>query len=354
MEENRIQFSAKFESPFYGPVTQSPLAGVRDVIVCPNDQSVENGVDEYEQHPPIASPGIPGYKAAVPPVELGRGVRIDRLSHEDSELVMNACTPRGHYFAPIRQFGQRYSFVLDVDPSEYEEHPFRWDRDGVLYDAFTLSRLVRDHAHSLEYAARIVDFEDGTQTVVYTTIAPGRRAAYRLRRNREWLDPKEGAELQNLLTAYWAATPEPLTRVSKAIWRAEYASSIAWGDLAVPFLASGLECLLKTERFGATRQFVGRVPALAAEVGAENVDEDLAERIYDARSAWIHGAHVELFSGKRDESAGPATREQWEVFAEIARVQDVLRAAVRRCIEDDEFRAIFAEDDSIRERWPID
>jgi hypothetical protein len=40
---------------------------------------------------------------------------------------MNACTPRGHNFAPIRQFGQRYSFILDVDP-------------------LALSRLVRDHA----------------------------------------------------------------------------------------------------------------------------------------------------------------------------------------------------------------
>jgi hypothetical protein len=353
MEQERIQFSAKFDSPFFGPVTESPVAGVRDVIVCPNDQSVEDGVDEYREHPPIASPAIFRQEGAAPPVELGRRVRIDRLSREDQELVMNACTPRGHNFAPIRQFGQRYSFVLDVDPAEYEEHPFRWDRDGVLYNAFTLSRLVRDHAYSLEYAARIVDFEDGTQTVIYTTIAPGRKAAYRLRRDREWLDPAEGAELRDLLAAYWEAKLSPLTRVGKAIWRAEYATSIAWGDLSVPFLASGLECLLKTERYKATRQFVARVPALAAEVGVDGVDEDLAERIYDARSSWIHGAHVELFSGKGQDSEGPATREQWEVFAEIARVQDVLRAAVRRSIEDREFREIFADDDSIRRRWPL-
>ena len=351
--EDRIQFSAKFDQPFFGPVTASPLVGVRDVIVCPNDQSVEDGVDEYREHPPIASPAIVRQEGAAPPVELGRGVRIDRLSREDAELVMNACSPRGHYFAPIRQFGQRYSFVLDIDPAEYEEHPFQWDRDGALYEAFTLSRLVRDHAYSLEYAARIVDFEDGTQTVVYTTAAPGRKAAYRLRRVREWLDPAEGAELRDLVAAYWAATPEPLTRVGKAIWRAEYASSIAWGDLAVPFLASGLECLLKTERNQATRQFVGRVPALAAEVGVDGVDAGLAERIYDARSAWIHGAHVELFSIEAEGSKGPATREQWDVFAEIARVQDVLRAAVRRCIENDEFRAIFSDDDAIRSRWPV-
>jgi hypothetical protein len=353
LEQPRIQFSAKFDDPFIGPATESPVSGVRDVIICPNDPSVENGADEYMTHPPIASPVLLRQEGASPPVELGRGVRIDRLSREESELVMNACTPRGHNFAPIRQFGQRYSFVLDVDPEEYPEHPYAWDREGVLRDALSLSRLVRDHAYSLEYAARIVDFGDGTQIVVYTRL-PWMKAAYRLRRDREWLDAADGSELRELLAAYWEIESSLSTRVTKAVWRAEYASSIAWGDLAVPFFASGLECLLKTERYGATRQFVGRVPALAAEVGVEEVGPDLAERIYDARSAWIHGAHVELFSGKGEQSEGPATREQWEVFAEIARVQDVLRAAVRRAIEDAEFRATFADDEAIRSRWPVD
>jgi hypothetical protein len=36
---------------------------------------------------------------------------------------MNACSLRGYYFTPIRQFGQRYSFVRDVDDEEWREHP---------------------------------------------------------------------------------------------------------------------------------------------------------------------------------------------------------------------------------------
>jgi hypothetical protein len=34
-------------------------------------------------------------------------------------------------------------------------------------------------------------------------------------------------------------------------------------------------------------------------------------------------------------------------------VQDVLRRAVPLCIEDAEFRAVFADDDAIRARWPV-
>jgi hypothetical protein len=38
---------------------------------------------------------------------------------------------------------------------------------------------------------------------------------------------------------------------------------------------------------------------------------------------------------------------------EVARLQELLRAAVRRCIEDDGFREVFTDDDAIRERWPV-
>lgn len=40
-------------------------------------------------------------------------------------------------------------------------------------------------------------------------------------------------------------------------------------------------------------------------------------------------------------------------LAHVALVQDVLRAAVRRCIQDPEFRSIFDADRAIRARWPV-
>jgi hypothetical protein len=359
-DRNRTQFSAKFEHPgFFGPITDAPVSGVRDVLICgvvPG--AVDFTPDEIQEHPPIAWPRLLRDEGEAPPVELGRGVRIDRLSPEDEELVMNACTPRGHYFSPIRQVGQRYSFVLEVDLAEHEQHPFLWDRQGLIYDALSLSRLVRDNGYSMEYAARISDYEDGLQTVMYTLAAESKHV-YRLRRDREWLDATEGAELRDLLSAYWAAREQLPSRVARAKWRTEYASWLRWADLLLPILVSGLEALLKTEPYKSTHQFKRRVPALAKEVGIEGVDEDFGERIYAARSEWVHGTHVRLFAtGQEAQEAqeaaeGPQTAEQWSVFEEIARVQDVLRRAVRRCIEDEEFRAVFSDDDAIRSRWPI-
>ena len=83
--------------------------------------------------------------------------------------------------------------------------------------------------------------------------------------------------------------------------------------------------------------------------------------MYDARSEWVHGARVRLFSTglEADQAAeqgaqeGPEDAEQRDAMADIARVQDVLRRAVRRCIEDEDFRDVFADDERIRSRWPL-
>ena len=83
-------------------------------------------------------------------------------------------------------------------------------------------------------------------------------------------------------------------------------------------------------------------------------------RLDDARSDWVHGARV-LLSATGDETEqddakaeGPADDEQARTIADIARLQDVLRAGIRRCIENGDFRAICADDDAIRARWPVE
>jgi hypothetical protein len=361
LDDPRRQYSAKFDSPFYGPITEAPVTRVRDVVLCATDpSSVDFTTEEIQQHPPIASPRLLRSGGSADSVDLGRGVRIDRLSNDDAKLVMDACSPRGHFFAPIRRLGQRYSFVREVDLAMHDEQPFRWDDEGTLWDALSLSRLIRDNANSTEYAARVAEHEDGMQSVAYTLRAESKHV-YRLRRDREWLDPAEGAQLRDLLREYWAAERTLPRRVQRAMWRTEYASWLKWADLVLPVLVGGLEALLKTERLRSTRQFVTRVPALAEEVGVKGIDHHLCGRIYDARSEWVHGAHVRLFAtGQEAQEAedvgaaeGPQTDEQWSIFSEIARVQDVLRATARRCIEDDGFRAIFTGDDLIRSRWPV-
>jgi hypothetical protein len=201
VETAEDQLSAKLSQRFaLGPPDHGPVVSVRDVVVCPgtdNDATAE----EFRAHPPVAFPlfELEG-PIEVGPVELGRGARLDRLASDEAELVMNACTPRGHYFLPVRQFSQMYAFVRDVDPAEAEKS-LTWDRDSVLYDALMLSRLVRDNNISTEYAARVTTCEGGEQMVMYP-ITP-KPFVYRLRRDRDWLDKDEASELRQLLAAFW-------------------------------------------------------------------------------------------------------------------------------------------------------
>jgi hypothetical protein len=359
------QLSAELEDRFSaGPVTQAPIVRVRDLIVCAGDPSLDVPIEEVYAHPPIGWDRHPGvdderFGETVNAIDLGGGIVIEELDRDTVELVMNACTPRGHYFLPVRQFGQRYSFVKEVSLDELDERHYAWDTDGTLDDALTLSRLVRDNGYSTEYAARLLDYEDGQRCIVYVLHRED-KAIWRLHRDREWLDAAEGRELASLLAAYWGCREQLPPRVRRAMWRMAYAPRIRWADMVVPILVGGIEALLKIGRRDLTQQFKKRAPALAADVGIDGLDEDLAERLYDGRSDWVHGSHVQLFAGPsagtdnpaEEESEGPQSSDERSALAEVALLQDVLRGAVRRAIEDAEFRQIFATDETIAERWP--
>jgi hypothetical protein len=359
------QLSAELEDRFSaGPPTQAPIVRVRDLVICAGDPSNHIPIEEVYAHPPIGWDRHPGvdderFGETVDTIDLGRGIAIEDLDRDTVELVMNACTPRGHYFVPVRQFGQRYSFVKEVPLNELDERHYAWDTDGTLDDALTLSRLVRDNGYSTEYAARLLDYEDGQRCVVYVLHRED-KAIWRLRRDREWLDAAEGRELAALLAAYWECREQLPPRVRRAMWRMAYAPRIRWADMVIPILVGGIEALLKIGRRDLTQQFKKRAPALAADVGIDGLSEDLAERLYDGRSDWVHGSHVQLFAGPstgaetptEEEPEGPQSSDERSAFAEVALLQDVLRGAVRRAIEDAEFRQVFAVDEAIAERWP--
>jgi hypothetical protein len=116
---------------------------------------------------------------------------------------------------------------------------------------------------------------------------------------------------------------------------------------------SGLEALLKTERHYATKQFRERAAALADELGIHGISENWAEEIYDARSDWVHGSSVKLFALDPALGGGPANPSESRAFRDLARVQDLLRAAIRRALKDAAFRARFESDDSVRTHWPV-
>jgi hypothetical protein len=326
---------------------QGEATRVRDVIVCassPND--LDDG--EIQEHPPVGLRRLALRLNAPEVVDLGEGITLMALDRQEAEMVMDACSPAGLNFEPIRQFGQRYTFARERSLAEFEQAGFGFDEDGgKLQDALFYSRLIRDNGFSLQYAARIIERGDAEPIVVYKPGSQGKEV-YRLRNRREWLDAAEAAELADLLAAFWRAEEFP-RRVTRALWRCEWASWSPWIETMLPTLVGGLESLLKTRRYDLTALFKRRATALATELEVDGIDEDFCARIYDGRSDWVHGSAVTLFSR---EGGQPTEDDRTGVLAEVARVQDLLRAVCRRAIEDAEFRQVFADDAAINERWP--
>jgi hypothetical protein len=120
-------------------------------------------------------------------------------------------------------------------------------------------------------------------------------------------------------------------------------------------IVAGLEALLNTGRRQNTKQFVQRAPDLATELGASGVSRAMARRLYDNRSEPAHGRRLSLVPGPRPGQPPPDFDQVLpQALRELALLQDLLRSAVRRCIEDPAFAQHFASDESVRAKWPVD
>jgi len=268
-------------------------------------------------------------------VELLPGLTLERF--EDAEAVIEACMSRGLHFDPARQFGELYSFVRRSLPSE----PFyTFDSDHVMQDALGLSRLVQVNPHCTQYAARIIDGSraDG-ERVIAPLPAPDRFYAYVPPTEQAHLDVSQAHELGSLLDRFHAGRHGLPERVRNALWSCEYAAREYFRELASVQVASGLEALIKTEMRSATDQFATRVAGMAADLGIAGVDAKLLRGFYAERSGQVHG------------DPRPVENET-EANHRLGLVHSVLRAAIRRAIEDGDYAAVFAGPESIQRRYP--
>ena len=320
-----------------GEIEIPRIASIRDVLVVPSP-GFRASEQEWLNYPPV--------EAAV---DLGRGVRIECVEAALAEQVMNASTPRGLNFEATRQFGQLYSFVREVPKTERESW-FAWDTSQAISEAVALSRFVLDNGHSLEFAGRVIDRTDGSRQIAPLSQYDG-VIAYRARKDRDWLTIEEAEELHTLLDDYRAVKNTLSDRVKWAFWYADRSCYSRYVHEAIVNVTTGLEALLNTgDDEPVAKQFKIRSQALAAELGI-STSKRYWTRLYEIRSGAVHGAPVKLLIPiGSDGTQGDPPKD----FAKIAKAQDVLRAAIRRAVEDDAFRAVFENDDAIRERWPLD
>jgi hypothetical protein len=254
----------------------------------------------------------------------------------------------------VRQFGVRYAFVREVSMETYEgAGPYHWDIDGTITVAYKLSRLIWDDGISTEYAARVVEHEDGEKQVIPGPVHGETATAYRAHADRDWLDAGQAAELRELLTAYWANPGLFTGRLDRAMFRCEESAHHRYAQTAVAEIVTGVEALVKTSRHESTKQFTHRVPALARELGFVGVTKRLCEQLYRWRSQSAHGAHVTMLSGRPQESGPAGTPQQEQALAKIARSQDVLRGALRRVVLDPIFARTLKSAAEVRRRWPV-
>ena len=324
----RDQVNTEGLYPWGAPPTDAAATRVVDVLLVMT--SDVGSFEEFEAHPPVGSPAF----------ELAPALRVEKLGGDLERLVMDACTQRGHFFVPAMQYGCQYALTLDHPLSAASE--WAWDPDGRLAAALALSRLVRDNAYSTEYAARVVAFADGQHQVIPFDGGESRQA-YRMHDTRDWLDADDAAALAALIAAYESAGDDLVPRMRGALWRAEHVAREHYLDVVVPGLVAALEGLISSNHRQVTRQMVNRIPALAAELGVTGVSKRLVRKIYAARSQGAHGADIEFLK------ASP----QSDVIRQVALMQAVLRATVRRGIEDPAFRAVFSGEQTIRTRWPV-
>jgi hypothetical protein len=288
-EELRPASAAGLESVGRAP-TLAPVRRVRDVLLVPWGTSE----GDWEVDPPVSEPGV----------DLGRSLVLTYLDHEEAELLMNACTPRGHYFFAIRQFDVLYGFVLEVDLDVHKQHPFHWDVDRVIMTALQLSRLIRDNGYTPEFAARIVEHEDGVKQVIpqghhYFAFLP----TFRLRDDRDWLTVAEANELRSLMDSYWANVGGLPRQLSRAISLSEGAVHQSVLERQLVLLFMGLEALLNTGKRQVTKQMVKRLPLLADEVGVAGITKTFASKMYGDRASPAHGQELVLSPATRSTQA---------------------------------------------------
>lgn len=85
-------YSARTLAGNFGPASDTTVDRMRDVIICTTG-GTDAGIDEFQTHPPVGSPLMMRLEGSADPVDLGRGLRLDRLPDDEAELVMTASPP---------------------------------------------------------------------------------------------------------------------------------------------------------------------------------------------------------------------------------------------------------------------
>lgn len=279
------------------------------------------------------------YQRSPPPeenFEMGTDLWVGALPLGiSSDFVFDACSAAGYNFAPIRQFGCRYSICHRVQPDQADY--YEWDSELLVRRVLFLSRLIRPTTIATNLSAKLY-FRDGK----LETIVPGPTQGFGTQAWvvaddywRDWLCVPEFEQLRDSILKYILNPPDRVRQARKHI---DHAFHSFYLDQRCASLVTGFESLLKISPYKATRQFSARSPKLAALVDLELTKEE-AVALYDDRSAFVHGTQVSFDDLSSD------------VIAHYNRFEQVLRRSLLKASTDPNFAALFNSDQSVLEAF---
>ena len=276
----------------------------------------------FSSHPPIQSR-----------VDLAPGLWVGPVDERLQQLVLRACSQESTVGRAL------YAYVQE-DPAGFE-----WDPTDALSKAVGLSHLIRATETAFEFAAT-VRFEAGvpTQAQPANRLTPYLKAWCATERHRRWLTTANVNLLRELIAAHVAIREELRTsKTGRAITVFAQRPYLYDAHVRGLTVACTLESLANSGSERSTAQFVGRVPLLAAALGIPNVDKAWAEKAYTVRSALAHGGNV-----VSPLKGGLGVEAEFDRL--VARMEDIVRDALRRALLDSTWRAIL---ENPQREWPI-
>jgi hypothetical protein len=297
---------------------------VRDVVVHTNSNTFSN--PRFQSDPPL-----PDH------FQVGTDLWIGKIEGEAAKIIFDLNEPSFHGTPkPVIQFAQLYAFVKEMPGTA---NPYAWDEDGKLQDCVAISRLLAPSSVSFRYAGRIRYNTDHSIADISPADIRGVSVDTFLstKPERDWLTEADGTRLRTLL-ARISSKPLP-PRATRALWYHEYAVRTYYVELRWVFVATALESLVHVSREFSGLQFRERVAQIAAELGVPSFGVAEAKQAYHLRSQLAHGQQLG--------GLAPADRQLYDSM------EEVLRKALLRSIEDDVFAETLGDDQKIKKRWPV-
>ncbi len=291
------------------------------------------------------------------PFKLADRMWICRMPDYLRDIVYKACESPGEpYEAAHRQYGQLYTIVLFMGPPEIGTVT-SWDGYGYLSRVVTYSQLVHPTSIGFGNTAVLIFGPDGD----FEQARPGpcrgyTEQAFTVPDTRNWLSQSECETVKDLLdNADMDKLPD---RVARAHWSIQHAAYQYFLEVRTLLVASGLDALVHVrthgKRLSTGAQFTNRTVQLATDLGVSFTMDD-AKAVWEHRSDIAHGrdpwAFLKDANGKMPQP--PRLSKSDEVVRRYMAAEQILRAAILKCLTEPNFAAKFASDDTVERAYPV-